>query len=87
MREPNYTFRQRLACPRPNGQPRRNGTRCAAPEDSFCNVSLRARRTPEALIYDVRALRPGIGAQRAMPHYVQYALQSPSAMLPVCLSA
>jgi hypothetical protein len=37
---------------------------CKAPEGFVCNVSLPGRRTPGALIYDVRALRVGIEPQR-----------------------
>jgi hypothetical protein len=49
------------------------------PEHFLCNVSLPARRAPEALIYDVRALRLEIDRQRVEP---------PSAALPIrCLTA
>jgi len=37
---------------------------CKAPEGFVCNVSLPGRRTPGALIYDVRALRLEIKPQR-----------------------
>jgi hypothetical protein len=45
--------------------------RPTASEDFLCNVSLPRRRAREALLYDVRALRPEMDLQR---------MESPPAM-------
>ena len=47
----------------------RSGFSRHVPKHFLCNVSLRGRRAHRALIYDVRALRLGIGPRRAESPY------------------